>query len=220
MRRITNAGRGIIPADCMLALLQERAGRQVMRWIGVVLGLAIGWAAGAVAAAPRLYEVVAAESEVNFSWDFGQDEIRGTMPVARADLAIDFGDLAASTVDVAVDVRGAEAGFDFATQGMLGPTVLDAANWPLIEFRSADVRRTGPGKADLHGEITVRGVTRPMVFAAEIYRAQGSAEGDFSTLVVLLTGALSRSAFGADGWADMAGDEVRLRIRATLEERG
>jgi len=191
-----------------------------MRWIGVVLGLAIVWAAGAVAAAQRTYEVVASESEVAFSWDFGQDEVRGTMPVARADLVIDFDDLGASRVDVAVDVRGAEAGFPFATQGMLGPTVLDAASWPTIEFRSADVRRTGPGTAELSGEITVRGVTRPTVFAAEIYRAQGSAEGDFSTLVVVLTGALSRSAFGADGWADLAGDEVRLRIRATLAERG
>lgn len=190
-----------------------------MRWIGIALGLAISVMAGAVAAAPRVYAVVAAESEVAFAWDFGEDEVRGTMPVARADLVIDFDDLGASRVDVAVDVRGAEAGFPFATQGMLGPTVLDAARWPTIEFRSADVRRTGPGTAELSGEITVRGVTRPTVFAAEIYRAQGSAEGDFSTLVVVLTGALSRSAFGADGWADLAGDEVRLRIRATLTER-
>jgi polyisoprenoid-binding protein YceI len=171
-------------------------------------------------AAPRAYGVVAGESEVRFAWDFGTDEVAGRMPVARADLVIDFDDLAQSSVDVAVDVAGAEAGFPFATQGMLGPTVLDAARWPLIEFASDDVRRTGPGTAEIRGEITVRGVTRPMVFQAEIYRAQGSAEGDLSRLVVLLTGAVKRSEFGADGWADLAGDEVRLRIMAALEARG
>jgi len=186
-----------------------------MRWVWVV-GLVVA-ASGAMADARR-YHVVAAESEVGFAWDFGPDEIRGTMPVARADLMIDFDDLAASTVDVAVDVRGAEAGFPFATQGMLGPTVLDAANFPEIVFRSDDVRRVGEGVADLHGDITVRGVTRPMVFRAEIWRARGSAEGDLSSLVVLLTGAVSRAEFGADGWADLAGDEVRLRILAALEE--
>jgi polyisoprenoid-binding protein YceI len=186
-----------------------------MRWVWVAVLMCV--ATGAVAD-PRSYRVVAAESEVGFAWDFGPDEITGTMPVARADLMIDFDDLAGSTVDVAVDVRGAEAGFPFATQGMLGPTVLDAANWPEIVFRSADVRRLGEGVAELHGEITVRGVTRPMVFRAEIYRARGSAEGDLSSLVVLLTGDVSRAAFGADGWADLAGDEVRLRILAALEE--
>jgi polyisoprenoid-binding protein YceI len=186
-----------------------------MRWVWAVVMV---WVVTAAVAEPRRYHVVAAESQVAFAWDFGPDEIRGTMPVARADLVIDFDDLGVSTVDVAANVRGAEAGFPFATQGMLGPTVLDAANWPEIVFRSADVRRTGDGTAELRGEITVRGVTRPMVFQAEIYRARGSAQGDLSTLVVLLTGALSRAAFGADGWADLAGDEVRLRVLATLEE--
>jgi polyisoprenoid-binding protein YceI len=190
-----------------------------MRWWTVVAGLVVALWAGAAAAGPRVYAVVAGESEVGFAWDFGEDEIRGIMPLARADLAIDFDDLGASTVDVAVDVRGAEAGFPFATQGMQGPTVLDAANFPLIEFRSDDVRRTGEGTAEIRGAITVRGVTQPMVFRAEIYRARGSAEGDLSELVVLLTGSLSRAAFGADGWADLAGDEVRLRILAALEEQ-
>ena len=186
-----------------------------MRWFWAVVVTCLATGAWADA---RRYHVVAAESEVGFAWNFGPDEIRGTMPVSRADLVIDFDNLAASTVEVAVDVRGAEAGFPFATQGMQGPTVLDAANWPEIVFRSDDVRRVGEGVADLHGAITVRGVTRPMVFRAEIWRAQGSAEGDLSSLVVLLTGALSRSAFGADGWSDLAGDEVRLRVLAALEE--
>lgn len=175
--------------------------------------------ATAAAASPRIYGLVPAESEVTFAWDFGADEIRGTMPVARADVVIDFDDLGRSVIDVAVDVQGAEAGFPFATQGMQGPTVLDAASFPLIEFVSDDVRQLGEGAAEVQGAITVRGVTKPMVFRAEIYRERGSAEGDMSTLVVLMTGALSRAEFGADGWADLAGDEVRLRILATLEER-
>lgn len=183
--------------------------------VALVVAVGVASAAGAV---PRSYHLVAEQSEVGFAWDFGADEIRGTMPVARADLVIDFDDLGRSTVDVAVDVTGAEAGFPFATQGMQGPTVLDAANWPQITFRSDDVRRAAEGRAEVHGDITVRGVTRPMVFAAEIYRERGSVEGDLSALVVLLTGALRRSEFGADGWSDLAGDEVRLRIVAHLEE--
>jgi polyisoprenoid-binding protein YceI len=174
--------------------------------------------ASSALAAPRTYVLEPAQSEVTFAWDFGADEVRGKMPVASADLAIDFDNLSASQVNVAVDVSGAEAGFPFATQAMQGPKVLDSANFPLISFVSTGVSRTGEGKADISGNITVRGVTRPMTFAAEIYRQRGTDANDLSRLVIVLTGALSRSEFGADGWSDLAGDQVRLHITAAIAE--
>jgi polyisoprenoid-binding protein YceI len=180
--------------------------------------LALAALSSAALAAPRTYVLEPARSEVTFAWDFGADEIKGRMPVATANLSIDFDNLAASQVDVAVDVSGAEAGFPFATQAMQGPKVLDAVNFPLISFISTGVRGTGDGKADITGNITVRGVTRPMSFAAEIYRQRGSAENDMSHLVIVLTGALNRSEFGATGWSDLAGDQVRLHITAAIAE--
>ena len=185
----------------------------------VVLAFAM-LTAGMVGAAPRIYALQAAESEVTFSWDFGADQINGKMAVASADLVIDFDNLGQSQVDVAVNVAGAEAGFPFATDAMIGPRVLDAANYPLISFVSTVVSRTGEGTADITGNITVRGVTQPMRFAAEIYRQRGTGAGDLSHLVILLTGALNRSDFGAAGWSDLAGDQVRLRILASIAEAG
>ena len=55
-----------------------------------------------------------------------------------------------------------------------------------------------------------------MTLAASIYRQQGSADGDLSHLTIRLTGAVQRSAFGATGWNDMVGDEVRLDILARI----
>jgi polyisoprenoid-binding protein YceI len=191
-----------------------------MKTIAAMLVVIAGLWAVAAEAAPRTYVLEPAASEVNFAWDFGADEIRGTMPVASADLIIDFDQLGQSQVDVAVNVAGAEAGFPFATDAMKGPRVLDAANFPLISFVSTSVERTGEGTARIGGNITVRGVTQPMQFAAEIYRQRGSAAGDLSHLVIQLTGALNRSDFGATGWSDLAGDEVRLRILASIAEAG
>jgi polyisoprenoid-binding protein YceI len=182
--------------------------------LGAALALAL--AAGApLAAAPASYALEKEKSSVAFAWDFGQDEVTGRMPVARADLVIDFQDVGASRVDVAVDVAHAEAGFPFATQAMKGPKVLDAGRFPEISFRSTRVRRDGEG-ALIDGDITIRGVTRPTTLSAQFYRQQGSAEGDLSHLSILLTGAVSRAAFGAGGWGDMAGDEVRLQILARI----
>jgi len=174
--------------------------------------------ATALHAAPRDYALDERASEVGFSWQFGEDTFTGTMEIDRADLSIDFDEVSNSQVSVAVDASRAEAGFPFATDAMRGPRVLDTANHPLISFRSRSFTRTGPGTARIEGDLTVRGETRPAVLSATIYRAPGSDPGDLSRLTVLLTGALSRAAYGADGWSDLVGDTVTLDITATIAE--
>jgi polyisoprenoid-binding protein YceI len=184
-----------------------------MRLPALILAAAL--AAAPALAAPARYALEPDASTVAFAWDFGRDEVQGRMPVSSADLVIDFAQVAASKVDVAVNVAAAEAGFPFATQAMKGPKVLDAANFPQIVFHSTRVRPEGDG-ARVEGLITIRGVTRPAVLQAQIYRRQGSAEGDLSRLSILLTGTVHRSEFGASGWSDMVGDDVRLRILARI----
>jgi len=168
-----------------------------------------------LAAAPVPYAIEAAKSSVGFETDFGPDRISGTMPVTRADLVLDFANAARSTMAVTLDIAGASASFPFASQALKGPKVLDAASFPEITFASTAVRAKGDG-AEVDGDLTIRGITRPVTLAAQIYRQDGFVEGDYSHLSVLLTGSVNRSDFGATGWADMVGDQVRLRILARI----
>ncbi len=186
-----------------------------MRLVAILFVLIL--ASAPATAAPREYSLDAQQSLVAFAWDFGRNEIRGKMPVARADLTLDFASVANSRVDVAVDVTRAVAGFPFASQAMKGPRILDAKRFPLITFASTRIRRNGSG-ALIEGNITVRGVTRPITLAAQLYRQRGTDPSDLSRLAVFLTGALNRSDFGATGWSDLAGDQVRLRILAYIEQ--
>jgi polyisoprenoid-binding protein YceI len=187
----------------------------IVRYAALILAL-FALPAGA---APERYTLEPDNSTVAFYWDFGEDEVQGRMPVARADLTIDFADLTQSHVDVAVDASRAEAGFPFASQAMKGPKVLAAGDYPQITFVSTGVRRAGDG-ASIDGRITVRGVTRPITFDAELYRQRGTEAGDRSRLTILLTATLRRSEFGATGWNDMVGDDVRLRIVARVRRVG
>lgn len=82
-------------------------------------------------------------------------------------------------------------------------------------FRSTAIRRDGDG-AEVQGDLTIRGVTRPVVLQATIYRQKGTEEGDLRQLTVQLKGSVRRSDFGATGWLDMVGDEVRLTILARI----
>ncbi|SPH17169.1 Protein YceI [Defluviimonas aquaemixtae] len=166
-------------------------------------------------ATPVRYALDAAHSTVGFETDFGPDKITGNMPVASADLAIDFERVTNSRVSVVLDATRARASFPFAAQALKGPKVLDVQVYPLITFDSISVRRQGDN-ARIEGALTIRGVTRPATLIATIFRQTGSQPGDLSRLTIRLVGAVRRSAFGATGWPDMVGDEVRIEIIARI----
>jgi polyisoprenoid-binding protein YceI len=166
-------------------------------------------------AAPASYALEPAESVVGFETRFGPDLITGQMPVKSADLTLDFDAVSNCRIDVALDVSGAQASFPFAAQAMKGPKVLDSTTFPEILFRSSRVERQGDG-ARVEGELTIRGVTRPVTLTAMIWRQKGTETGDLRQLTVQLTGSVLRSDYGATGWLDMVGDEVRLTILARI----
>ena len=169
----------------------------------------------AAVAAPSRYELERDASSVGFRVGFGPDEITGTLPVRSADILLDFDNPPNSRVAVVLGTRGAKASFPFATQALRGPKVLSADAHPTLSFSTSEMRADGR-KARVQGTLTIRGVARPIALDGQIFRQQGSADGDLSRLSVHLSGAVSRSAFGADGWSDMVGDTVALDIRVRI----
>nr|WP_242070053.1 YceI family protein [Tabrizicola soli] len=161
----------------------------------------------------------ASASTVAFETDFGPDLITGSIPLEKADLRLDFDNLANCTVQVALNVTGAQASFPFAAQALKGPKVLAARDHPRMTFESTSVRRAGTA-ADVTGKLTIRGVTRTVTLRARIFRPNGSTADDLEHLTVKLSGRVRRSDFGATGWSDMVGDEVRILITARIDAAG
>ncbi|MDT8328568.1 MAG: YceI family protein [Roseovarius sp.] len=173
--------------------------------------------AGLATAAPQTYRLNIAHSTVGFTYGFGETVNKGQMPVKSANMQIDLKNVSASNIDVNLDASGAKAGFFFATRAMKGPEVLDTARFPTIRFKST--RITGNlRKATVVGDLTVRGITRPVTLNAALYRQRGTDPDDLDNLTVLLTGAISRSAFGANGFSNYVGDRIGLRIIAQIEK--
>lgn len=121
---------------------------------------------------------------------------------STAELQFDPNNLAASTVTVAVDAKSLETDFpdvaklDFNAE-LLGEGWLNGAKFPEITFRSTSVEPTGARTMRINGELTLRGVTRPMVLEARLnggYRShpmEPNARIGFSA-----KGVLKRSEFG------------------------
>jgi polyisoprenoid-binding protein YceI len=170
-------------------------------------------------AEPVRYALDAANSAVSYEVGFGQDTITGRMPIRAANVTLDFESNANSSVEVVLNGAGATASFPFAEQALKGPKVLATGRFPDLVFRSTAFQ-IGSTTAQVEGQVTIRGVTRPIRLDAQVYRQQGTDPGDLSRMSVHITGAVNRSDFGATGWSDMVSDRVVIRIVARLNRAG
>ncbi|MBO9474150.1 YceI family protein [Shimia sp. R10_1] len=185
--------------------------------LGVLAWVAFGlvWFAHPVAAAPVTYELDQAESVVGFTYYFNENGTVGKMPVETAELSLDLKDVSRSTIDVTLRPDRARAGFLFATEALKGAQVLDVRAHPTIRFVAREITGT-VHSARVVGDLTVRGVSRPVALAAQLFRQRGTDAGELDQLSILLTGSLDRHDFGASGYADLVGPTIDLRILARI----
>lgn len=87
----------------------------------------------------------------------------------------------------------------------------DVANHPTATFASTAVRRTGPTTADVTGNFTLLGQTRPLTLAVTFNKA-GENMGKVYTTGFSATGTIKRSDYGMTYGLPGLGDEVELRI--------
>jgi polyisoprenoid-binding protein YceI len=87
----------------------------------------------------------------------------------------------------------------------------DAAAHPTATFVSTEVRPTGPRTADVVGNFTLRGVTRPLTLAV-VFNAAGDNMAGTYTAGFSATGTIRRSEYGMTYAVPAVGDEIELRI--------
>src|SRR5688572_10842589 len=140
-----------------------------------------------------------------------------------ANLQFDPANIAASRVDVTIDPRSIEA--DNAPSGFMqtlaGKDWLDADRFPEMSFRSKSVEVTGANTFRLRGELTLHGVTRPIVLEARYNGGYASHPYEPNARVGFSAqGTFKRSEFGvsygipAPGTTMGVGDEVAVTLES------
>jgi len=95
-----------------------------------------------------------------------------------------------------------------------GSEFLDAAKYPEITFESATIVRTTPAEGNLAGNLTIKGITHPLILNVTFNGgAPNPLTGD-PTLGFSATGSFNRSQWGLGKWYPAVGNEVRIRIEA------
>lgn len=167
------------------------------------------------------YQLVPKRTSVEFTFDLSGLTQTGTMPIQSADIQIDLSNLVNSRVSVTLNAAKARTRLPFARNAMLGEGVLDIAQFPTIHFASTSVSLGDGGRisqgAKITGDLTLRGVTRPITLQTDLFRPTGSDAGHLDMLSIRLIGVLNRHDFGASGYADLVQDTVGLKIQAEIK---
>ena len=143
-----------------------------------------------------------------------------------AQLEFDPANLARSSVTATVDATSLETDYPDPAQLNFNAMLqneqwLDTARFPQMTFRSTSVEVTAPNSMRIHGELTLHGVTRPVVLEATY---NGGYEGHpldpHARIGLSARGTLKRSEFGiaygvpAPGTTMGVSDEVEVTIEA------
>jgi polyisoprenoid-binding protein YceI len=103
---------------------------------------------------------------------------------------------------------------------VLGPTFFDAEHHPEITFRSTTIRLADEGRAEIDGELTIRGVTRAVTGSPHYASPRPASFGEVAGLQ--LRTSFDRREFGLEwqmelpGGGDTVGWEVELDIDLLL----
>lgn len=82
-------------------------------------------------------------------------------------LVFDPANPAATLVEAVIDTTSVNTGLVDRDNHLKSPDFLDVANYPTLTFKSTRVEVTSDDTAKLHGDLTIRNVTRPVVLNVE-----------------------------------------------------
>lgn len=144
----------------------------------------------------------------------------GEFTHASGTLELSSKDPAASKLEVHIPVDAVSTPNGKLTGELKGDQWFDAQKYPEIVFKATQVTVTGRGNARVSGELTMHGVTKPVVLSVRFHGAGINPLDKKYTVGFEVSGRVRRSDYGIKTYVPLIGDEVVLTISAAFERQG
>lgn len=168
--------------------------------------------AGPALAAPETYVVEGTHTYPRFSYShFGYSTQLSRFDKTTGKVVLDK---AAKTgaVDIVIDTRSVNTGYPTFNEHIQGEDFLDTAKYPTATFKSTKVVFEGDKPVAIEGNLTLKGVTRPVTLTVTSFQAMPHPMLKKDALGANATTTVKRSEFNAGKYAPHVGDEVRIDI--------
>lgn len=123
-------------------------------------------------------------------------------------------DKAAKTgsVDIVIDTKSVDTGFATFDDHIQGEDFLDTAKYPTATFKSTSVTFEGDKPAKIEGNLTIKGVTKPVTLTVTSFLAMPHPMQKKDAIGANAFTVIKRTEFNAGKYAPNVGDEVRIDI--------
>jgi polyisoprenoid-binding protein YceI len=171
--------------------------------------------ASSTMAAPVKYNLNKDHTDITFRISHAGFTMKhGSFEDMSGTLTLDAGHLDASSVEVGVAMNSIVTNHVKRDHDLQGANFLDAGHFPDMRFVSTKVVKTGATTLDITGDLTLHGVTKPLLLHTTINKIGPSPFGQAQTAGFTATGALKRSDYGIKEAIPMIGDDVAIEIDA------
>ena len=135
------------------------------------------------------------------------------------DLTLDNENPENSSVAVTIDATSVDSRVENFNGHLNGPNFFDTENNPEITFNSTSITSTGENTYDVVGDLTIKGVTKPVTLETTINKAANHPMRKVPTVGMSGSAKISRSDWGLDRAVPNVGDEITISVTAEMPQK-
>jgi len=168
--------------------------------------------AGSAIAAPVTYGVDGSHTFPRFSYShFGYSTQLSSFKNTSGKVVFDA-EAKTGSVDITIDMKSVNTGFEDFNGHIQGEDFLDTAKFPTATFKSTKVVFEGDKPKSIEGNLTIKGVTKPVTLTVTSFQAMPHPMMKKPALGANAFTTIKRSEFNAGKYAPYVGDDVRIDI--------
>ena len=178
----------------------------------LVLVAALGAFSAAAFAAPETFNVEPTHTYPRFEYShFGYSNQQQRFDKTSGKIVIDRAAKTGS-VDVSIDTTSVNTGYALFNQHIQAEDYFDTARYPAITFKSTKVRFDGDKPVAVEGNLTIKGVTRPVTLTVTSFHSMPHPMLKKDAIGANATTKVKRSEFNMGKNVPYVSDEVTLTI--------
>ena len=184
-----------------------------MQFKTLSLGLAVVVVSSVTLAAPVDYKIDPTHTATVFNWNhFGFSTPSANFTDIQGVIKVDNAKPANSSVEVTIPLSSVNTNVPALDKEFQEEAWFNAAKYPNITFKSTKVETKDKKHFKITGDLTVKGVTKPVVLDAVLNK-----QGEHPMLKVPAIGfnattSFNRSDFGIGSYVPMVGDKITVNI--------
>jgi len=148
-------------------------------------------------------------------------KVRGRFAAFAGSVKLDENDLTRSSVEVEIDAASIDTGVADRDKHLRSADFFDSEQYPKLRFVSTSIESNGKNRYSVHGNLTIRDVTRPVVLDAEYGGAAKDPWGNERAAFAAAT-SVERSDFGLkwnqalEAGGVLVGERVDIELEVEL----